>query len=424
MKNLYNPYKTFKQDILELQPHIIGESSKYFDYTASGLAFKPIEKRIRRVLETYANTHSYHSFNAKTTQYYYTQAKDIIRECLNISDDFCILPSGTGTTSAIKHLQQLLGIYLPPNTKKRLNLLPDDVPLVIVGPYEHHSNEVSFREALCDVIRVPLKDNVIDIDILNKILFENQHREIIASFSLVSNVTGVQSDYKTISNLVRQYKGFMCFDCAASSPYINIDSCYYDALVMSPHKLLGGPGSCGLLIVRKSAVECDKPSFAGGGTVDYVSKDYQIYLKDIETIEDPGTPGIIQLIRAAMSYKLRNDLGLEEIRSIKKANSQYFTTRLLQINNIDLYSPVYDNNGIISFNIKGTNPYDLCQYLSDDGFQTRAGCSCAGPYGHDLLQLTRDDVDLDFKPGWLRVSIHYSHNYNNIDNLLTRLNNF
>lgn len=417
---MFKLYDTIIKDFNEFRPNVIGvNKSKYFDYTASGLSFNIIEQRMLRVLQTYANTHSHEASNAKITQEYYDTAREVLRECLGVGKDFCILPSGTGTTSAIRHFQKLMGIYLPPNTRMRITVNPNNVPLVIVGPFEHHSNEVSYREALCDTIRIGLKNGNVDLDELKKVLDANKHREIIASFSLVSNVTGIMTPYKEISALVRQYKGIMCFDCAASSPYMNIESQYYDAIVMSPHKLVGGPGSCGLLVIQKSVLKGRTPTFAGGGTVEYVSRSSQVYQTDIEIIEDAGTPGILQLMRSALAYKLRNDVGLSLIKEKKEYNTKYFLDSLKKMKNIDIYSP--DNcNGIVSFNIKNRNPYMICDKLSTQyGLQTRAGCSCAGPYGHDLLGLT--NVDMTRKPGWIRTSIHYSHLTSEIDYLLKAL---
>ncbi len=75
------------------------------------------------------------------------------------------------------------------------------------------------------------------------------------------------------------------------------------------------------------------------------------------------------------------------------------------------------NIGIVSFNIKGLSPYDLCNKISTNfGFQTRAGCSCAGPYGHDLLGIEK--LDMNNRPGWVRISIHFSQTKEEIINLV------
>ncbi|MCT7651477.1 aminotransferase class V-fold PLP-dependent enzyme [Aliarcobacter butzleri] len=423
-KDIFRPFFDKDADILNfIRYNTIGKNKKeYFDYTASGLGFRQIENRIHDVLETYANTHSKEASNADKTTNYYEKARINLAHNLELTDDFAILPSGCGSTAAIKHFQELLGLYIPPATKKRFNFKIDkeSAPLVIVGPYEHHSNEVSFREALCETQRVNLdKDGLVDLDHLKEILEKNKNREIIASFCIASNVTGIITPYEEISKILRAYNAIICFDAAASSPYMNIPCHLFDAMFMSSHKLLGGPGSCGLLVIRKDLIDTSiAPTFAGGGTVEYVNKDLQLYQKEIETREDAGTPGILQLIRASLAYQLRNEISFDFIKKQKDELKEFLINELKKIPNCVIYgNQEAQNIGIISFNIRGLSPYDLCNKISSqDGFQTRAGCSCAGPYGHDLLGIEK--LDRTNRPGWVRVSIHFSQTKDDIKNLV------
>lgn len=423
-KDIFRPFFDKNADILNfIRYNTIGKNKKeYFDYTASGLGFRQIENRIHDVLETYANTHSKEASNADKTTNYYERARINLAHNLELSDDFAILPSGCGSTAAIKHFQELLGLYIPPATKKRFNFEIDEknAPLVIVGPYEHHSNEVSFREALCETQRVNLdKDGLVDLNHLKEILEKNKSREIIASFCIASNVTGIITPYEEISKILRTYNAIICFDAAASSPYMNIPCHLFDAMFMSSHKLLGGPGSCGLLVIRKDLIDTSiAPTFAGGGTVEYVNKNLQLYQKEIETREDAGTPGILQLIRASLAYQLRNEISFDFIKKQKDELKEFLINELKKIPNCVIYgNQEAQNIGIISFNIRGLSPYDLCNKISSqDGFQTRAGCSCAGPYGHDLLGIEK--LDRTNRPGWVRVSIHFSQTKDDIKNLV------
>ncbi|WP_321313139.1 aminotransferase class V-fold PLP-dependent enzyme [Halarcobacter sp.] len=427
-KDIYRPFFDKNTNTLDfIRYNTIGKSKKeYFDYTASGLAFRQIENRLRDVLETYANTHSKESSNANITSEYYNNAILSLEQSLELTKEFAVIPTGCGSTAAIKKFQELLGLYIPPATKKRydISIPKENLPLVIVGPYEHHSNEVSHREALCEVKRIGLtQEGLIDLEELEATLKQNQHREIIGSFCIASNVTGIITCYKDISNILKKYNALVCFDAAASSPYMNVDCNYYDALYLSPHKLLGGPGSCGLLIIKKSLVDTNlSPTFAGGGTVSYVNSKIQEYEKELNVRETAGTPGILQLIRSALAYQLRNEIGFEFILKRKEILLKYLLNKLENIPNITIYgNKISKNIGIISFNIKNINPYDICRKLSSNGgIQTRAGCSCAGPYGHDLLGFN-SKKEIEEKPGWLRISIHYSQTEEEIDKLIKAL---
>lgn len=428
MSNLFRPFLSEDTDKLQyLKYHTIGKHRRvYFDYTASGLAFRPIENRVFEVLTTYANTHSKESSMANTTHTHYEDALISLKKSLALSDKFEIIPGGCGATAAIKKLQEILGLYIPPATKSRydISISKEKMPLVIVGPYEHHSNEVSYREALCETIRIPLnEEGLVDLANLEEVLKNNSHREIIGAFCIASNVTGILTCYKEISNLLRKYNALVCFDAAASSSYMNVDCEYFDAMFLSPHKLLGGPGSCGLLVVKKSLVNLElSPTFAGGGTVTYVSSTQVDFEENISARETAGTPGIMQLIRAALAYQLRNEIGFDFIEQKKQSLLKYFIQKLELIDSCSVYGNKKAKNiGIVSFNIGEIDPYILCDYMSSThGIQTRAGCSCAGPYGHDLLGL-KDQLKLGEKPGWLRISIHYSQTTEEVDNLISSL---
>jgi len=426
--DIFRPFVNKEITFKEIGQGIIGlNKDNYFDYTASGLAYEPIEQRLQEVLKTYANTHSEFASDAKTTSFYYDIARENLKNHLKLEKDFVLLPCGTGATGAIKKFQELLGIYIPPATKARYNIDIDKIekPLIVVGPFEHHSNEISYREALCDTIRIPLdKRGNVDLEHLEKILQENKYREIIGAFSIASNVTGIISPYEKISNLLRQYNATIAFDSAASSPCINVDSSLFDAIFLSPHKLLGGPGTCGLLAIRKSLInEKESPTFAGGGTVAYVSSDEHIFNSDIEIREDAGTPAILQLIKASFAYQLRNEIGIKRIQKRKVELFKILQEGLSQLDEHTIYgqNEGHSSVGILAINFHGITPFDLCEKLSQDfGIQTRAGCSCAGPYGHDLFGISKVETDNE-KPSWLRISVNYTHSVDSIKHLLFAL---
>ncbi|HEC1769169.1 aminotransferase class V-fold PLP-dependent enzyme [Campylobacter sp. IFREMER_LSEM_CL1846] len=408
-----------KQDI------ILKKGIYYFDFTASALALKSIEKEIKKILTTYANTHSDSSLNSFITQQHYENARINLKKYLELDDSFALIACGNGSSAAIKKFQELLGLYIPPLIKEKYfkNTDKNTLPLVIVGPYEHHSNELSFREALCECVRVPLdKNGELDFNFLEKLLQKSKNRQIIASFNAASNVTGILSDYKKIYTLIKQHNGIVAFDISTLAPYANLDSKFYDAVFISSHKLLGGVGSCGLLVIKKNLCG-NTPSFAAGGTVGYVSRTSQQYLCEVENLEEGGTPGIIQLIRASLAFKIRNEIGLKNIEKKEKELCEYFFKQCTNFPKMILYAKNITNRlPIFAFNIEGISPFDLAYKLSKTyKIETRAGCACAGPYGHDLLNL-KDNQELKSKPGWLRVGFHYTHTKEDIEYFFKALN--
>lgn len=398
---------------------ILKKGTLYMDFTASGLWYTPIEEKINSILETYGNTHSEVWYNASKTTSYYDMARNSLKKSLELDDSFCVLPAWTGATWAIKKFQELFWLYIPPVTRKRYNISPANIPLVIIWPFEHHSNEISYREWLCDVIRCELGSNW-DTDLLKleEILEKNKNREIIWSFSSASNVTWVKNSIKDIYKLIKKYEWIMCVDAASSSAYMNIDCRYFDVMFLSPHKLIGWPWSCGLLVMKKDLCnKSSKPTFSGWGVVNYVSRTTQNYSDNIEVREDVWTPGILQFIRTSLAYELRNEIGLDYIERKKIELKQYFYEAVKNIKDIEIYA--YENHDrlpLFSFNIKWFSPYYLAEQLSSlYKIQTRAWCSCAWPYWHDLLWLEDDKININNKPGWLRIWLHYIHEFEDID---------
>ncbi|MCE3040363.1 aminotransferase class V-fold PLP-dependent enzyme [Helicobacter anatolicus] len=414
--DVYGDKVEYVRENIILKKHAI-----YFDWTASGLANQIIENRIAEILPYYANTHSIASKHAFLIQELYKESKNVIRKSLGLSEDFVLLACGSGATGAIKKFQELLGIYIPPQAKKYVNIKKQELPLVVVGAFEHHSNEISFREGLCEVYRIPLCDDFsFDLIDFEKTLKKNKHRKIIVSCNVLSNVTGNRAPIEKISTIARKYGCIIALDMATSSVDISIDSSYFDACFLSPHKLIGGVGSCGILAIKKELIDLEtSPSFAGGGVVKYVDRKTQIYATDFEQREEAGTPPLLQIFRSALVYQMRNEIGLDVIKQKKRVLMRVLLKGLREIEGIKIYGGM-EHEGIVSFNIKGISPFILAHYLSYNyQIQTRAGCSCAGPYGHDLLGL-EDGVFLgeDSQYGWLRVSLHYTHTLFEIEHLL------
>lgn len=430
---------------------ILQDGINYFDWTASGLAHKDIESQMLKIMESYSNTHSECGANAKSTSELYEKARSELKVLLGLNDDFYLLGAGFGSTGAIKKFWELMGVYISPALKTALFSADEwqerlkNAPIVITGPYEHHSNELHLRYSYCQHKRVGLdKSGGLDfLDLENKLKSANESKkQIFVSISAASNVTGVKTNTAKLKELVSHISpgAIIALDASSLIAHENIPSEHFDVLFLSPHKLLGGPGACGVLALRKSVIEkiCAKklefqtsepwqtpgqteflPTFAAGGTVEYVSRSSAKFVRDFERLEDAGTPPITQLIRAYLAFKLRDAHGLENIKERENALMKYFEAGLAKIPFIKNYCPPsLERAPIYAFNCEKIGCYDFAKMLSQKyEIQARAGCSCAGPYGHDLLGLD-DDFAPYFKPGWVRVSLHYSQDFSDIDYLL------
>lgn len=428
----------------------------YADYTASGRCLGLVEKYLQNLQRIYANTHTEDDISGRSMTQLLEQAEHAIKHSVNAGPCGRIICVGTGASGAIDKLQQLVGVALPPAT--RLNLtrmmekslggeaqarftefLRQHQPVVFVGPYEHHSNEISWRENLATVVEVRMDSaGGIDLAHLESLLQDPtyQGRKRIGSFSAASNVTGMLSPVHEIASLLHQYDAIACFDYAASAPYVDIDmtppagkyagDASLDAVFISPHKFLGGPGATGVLVFNQRIYHRElPPSVSAGGTVDYVGPTSQDFISAIEEREKPGTPGVLQILKAAMAFQIKDRIGVAAIEKRERELLRHTFDRWLPNPNIEILgNPDPERRiSIISFNLKDNrgkylHPKFVTSLLNDlFGIQSRAGCSCAGPYGHRLLGIDFEKSEQyrkwigqgfsGIKPGWCRISLHY-----------------
>jgi len=451
-----------------LIPSPFGEKVKlYVDYAASGQDVRFITNEMAKIQEFYANTHTDSSYVGAHMHQLLHQAEEIIlRECNASPSDYFIIDGGAGSTYGIEMAQKILGTYVPPKVKEYFKYIHDGdkqmdfealkdklreqniLPLVVVGPYEHHSNEITWRKQLCDVVEVPFRlDGFMDNDALARILKKHKvtRRPIICSFSAGSNVTGIKTDVFQVANICKDHGALCFFDYAGIGAYVPLNlsqrhengQLLIDGIYLSPHKFLGGPGSCGLLIMNRAAYDGRlQPTHGGGGTVDYVGPSTEVYSVDFTEREKSGTPGILQIIKCGLAFELKGVLQ-KVIEKAETQNNRIFFERMCKNKNFSILGPVDEDArvSIMSFNIWIDGPkgrrflhHNLVVRLLSDvfGIQGRSGCACAALYGHYLLNIDDENSDkykffveshedlndhhriLGVKLGWSRVNLHYT----------------
>jgi selenocysteine lyase/cysteine desulfurase len=413
----------------------------YADYTASGRSLTFIEDYIRaNVLPLYANTHTETSGTGLQTTRFREDARRIIKEAVGGTDDDCVIFCGSGATAAINKLIDILNLRIPADLNAKYHLqahIPrEDRPVVFIGPYEHHSNELPWRESIAEVVVIAEDaDGLIDQAMLEEQLVAYANRPLrIGSFSAASNVTGIGSKVGEVSRLVHRHGGLVFWDFAAAAPYVRMEMnlrlegedghlAYKDAIFLSSHKFIGGPGTPGLLVVKRALLTNSVPSLPGGGTVSYVSPAEHTYITDREHREEGGTPAIVESIRAGLVFQLKEAVGPELIREREEAFIHAAIRRwsdnpqLRILGNLQAW-----RLSIVSFVVRHHGRYlhhNFVVALLNDlfGVQARGGCSCAGPYGHRLLGIDlttscsfHDAIDHGcegVKPGWVRVNFNY-----------------
>ncbi|NRB60390.1 MAG: aminotransferase class V-fold PLP-dependent enzyme [Winogradskyella sp.] len=400
----------------------------YTDWTASGRLYRPIEEKLCNEFGPFvANTHTETTVSGTAMTKAYHKAKHIIKDHINANEDDVLIVCGNGMTGVVNKFQRILGLKVPENLREHTSVPEEMRPVVFISHMEHHSNQTSWLETIAKVEVVPPnKDGLFCLENLEKLL--NQYKDCalkICSIVGGSNVTGIQTPYHDVAKLMHKHNGVCFVDFACSAPYVEIDmhpedkDAYLDAVFFSPHKFLGGPGTSGVLVFNKELYNNMVPDCPGGGTVSWTNPwGEHKYIDNIEDREDGGTPGFLQTIKTALSIKLKEQMGIENILKREHELLDIVFKKLDPVANINILAQQHkDRLGVVSFYIDDLH-YNLGVKLLNDkfGIQTRGGCSCAGTYGHFLLhvdQQTSKELtneisigDLVRKPGWIRMSIH------------------
>jgi selenocysteine lyase/cysteine desulfurase len=425
-------FKKFRDNIIGIDQTFtspFGEQKIiYGDWIASGRLYKPIEDALTNQFGPFVgNTHTDASETGTLMTKSYHHAQHIIKQHVNAGPNDVIINAGSGMTTVINKLQRILGFRSTARILNRENITQEERPVVFITHMEHHSNHTSWLETIADVVQLmPDKDLLVDTGQLQRELEKYKDRKMkIGSFTACSNVTGISTPYHEMARIMHENGGVCFVDFAASAPYLPIDMHpadpmeALDAIFFSPHKFLGGPGSSGIMVFNSALYTCKVPDNPGGGTVDWTNPWGEFkYVDDIEAREDGGTPGFLQTIKAALSIKLKEQMGVERMRIREEELVRVVFEELPKIPRLHILADnIHYRLGIISFYLEEVHFNLVVKLLNDRfGIQVRGGCACAGTYGHFLLDVSYDQSkhitdlinfgDLSQKPGWIRLSLH------------------
>lgn len=399
----------------------------YADYVASGRALSQVEDFVtRQVLPYYANSHTEASFCGEAMTRLRAEARAEIARAVGAGPDCHVIFGGSGATAGLNRIAGLLRL--------RERVFAGDRIVILVGPYEHHSNILPWRETGAELRVVPAAaGGGVDLDALAVELARAQGAaQIIGAFSAASNVTGIITDSDPVTRCLKRHGALAIWDYAGGGPYLPMEmtpapDAAKDAIVVSPHKFPGGPGASGVLVLRDGLTERATPTQPGGGTVSFVSPWGHDYADSVVGREEAGTPNVAGDIRAALAVIVKQAMGTAAITEIddrlrQRALEAWSGCDTLEILGRDTTAPALP---IFSFRIRdgrgGFMHHQLVTRMLSDhyGIQARGGCACAGPYAHALLGLDRATSDrlrdrihagheID-KPGWTRLNLSWLH---------------
>lgn len=406
----------------------------YADYVASGRALAQIEAGVmQNVLRFYANSHAEASHCGSCMTHLREAARSMIADICDAGDGCHVIFSGSGATAPLNRIVGLLSIADQVRAGKEIR--------VLIGPYEHRSNILPWRESGADIVEIGqafgggLCPKALDRALKDAASFD----QVIGSFSAASNVTGLLTDTDEMTRRLSDAGALAIWDYACGAPYMPIrmdGPAPKDAIVFSPHKFPGGPGASGVGIIRDSIVRRGTPTAPGGGSVNFVSPWQHVYSSRVEAREEAGTPNIIGDIRAALALLVREAVGTDAILRREEELRQRALAAWSGVEGLHILGQTASSHAlpVFSFQVFDSEGQQIHQQLvtrilSDHwGIQARGGCACAGPYAHRLVDIDRFESESLFtrlqageelaRPGWTRLNLSYLHTDEEADTII------
>ena len=340
----------------------------YLDNGATTLKPQCVIDKMRDYYENYsANAHrGDYDISYKVDQEY-ENARELVRKFINAKYKEEIIFTSGATQSLNMIAFGFFGKFLEAGDE------------VLITQSEHASNVIPWfilEKKLGIVVRyIPLDDD-------HYVTIENVRDAItprtkVISLACITNVLGDERPIKEICELAHQNNIFVVMDAAQSVPHrkTDVEELDVDFLAFSGHKMCG-PTGVGVLYGKKELLEEMDPQNYGGGMNESFDNANEIYLKELPTRLEAGTPNIAGVIGLGEAIQYLESIGMERISEYEKNLRKYAIDKLIEIPYIDILN-LESDSGIISFNVDGVFSQDVAYYLNKYNLCVRAGNHCA-----------------------------------------------
>ena len=374
-----------------------------FDNAATTPPFKRVVKRVLETTEYYGSIARGDGQKSQYCSDLYEECRRYILKYFNAPEEIYTAIFVGNTTDGLNKLSNIL-----------INNKED---IVITTRMEHHSNDLPWRNK-CDLKYVEVnEDGRININEIEELIERYKEKVKYITITGASNVTGYINDIRKISGLIHKYGGKIIVDGAQLVPHKKIymykkDSLEnIDFLVFSGHKIYAPFGSGAIIGLRKD-FNNNLPDTKGGGTVEYVIDNNQLWLNTPEKNE-AGTPNLFGAVAIMEAMKEIEKIGFERIEKNEKELLQYLINGLKELNRVKLYADndcIDDRLGILVFTIDGMKYYEVGEKLSEiKAIGVRQGGFCSHPYTRRVLGIPNNQlqeyINKNGIPGLVRVSL-------------------
>lgn len=373
----------------------------YFDNGATSLKPSKVIDKIKEYYETYsANAHRGDYDISYKVDLEYENAREKVVNFINAKEKSEVIFT-SGTTESLNMIAS--GFFAP---------IMEKGDEIVITTSEHASNVLPwFRLAQklgCKINYIPLDDSYhVTLDNLKKVVTPNTK---IIALAAITNVVGDVRPIKEITKFAHEHNIFVVVDGAQSVPHIKTDvqDLDIDFLAFSAHKMLG-PTGVGVLYGKKELLEHLEPINLGGGMNESFDNEYAVFLKDLPTRLEAGTPNIAGVIGLGTAIEYLEQVGMDKIHEREINLRDYLVEKLIKIPHIDIIN-IEADSGIVAFNVDGIFSQDVAYYLNKYNICVRAGNHCA--------KILKNATGVTNS---IRVSLYFYNTENEIDSLVELL---
>ena len=391
-----------KVEILNIEDFpMLKQDIIYLDNGATSLKPKYVIDKMTEYYEKYsANAHRGDYDISYKVDMEYENARDLVVEFINAKAKEEVVFT-SGATESLNMIAT--GFFV--------NLVEAGDEILITTS-EHASNVLPwFRLAQdygCVVKFIPLDDHLhVTVDNVRKSITP---RTKIIALAQVTNVIGDIRPIKEICKLAHENNIFVVVDGAQSVPHMKVDvqDLDVDFLAFSGHKMLG-PTGIGVLYGKQELLENLEPINLGGGMNESFDSPSEVYLKELPTRLEAGTPNIAGVIGLGAAIEYIKKIGMDKIHEREVHLREYLIEKLVRIPHIDIINLEADS-GIVAFNVDGIFSQDVAYYLNKYNICVRAGNHCA--------KILKNATGVTNS---LRVSLYFYNTEREIDELVELL---
>ena len=375
----------------------------YFDNGATSLKPQCVIDKMTDYYENYsANAHRGDYDISYKVDVEYENARDLVVDFINAkSKEEVIFTSG-----ATESLNMIANGFF--------SFIAEPGDEILITTSEHASNVLPWFKLVtdygCVVNFIPLDDNLhVTLDNVKKSI--TSKTKIIA-LAQITNVVGDVRPIKEITKFAHENNIFVVVDGAQSVPHMKVDvqDLDVDFLAFSAHKMLG-PTGVGVLYGKKELLENLEPINLGGGMNDSFDNPNEVYLKDLPTRLEAGTPNIAGVIGLGEAIKYLQKIGMDNIQERERHLREYLVDKLVKIPHVDIINLEADS-GIVAFNIDNIFSQDVAYFLNKYNICVRAGNHCA--------KILKNATGVSNS---LRVSLYFYNTESEIDEFVELIKN-